>query len=199
MFTLPAIPFPPMTQTKKPSALTAVTIFKPYVWMKETTTGIKGQLLHALVCRDNIITYMFQPVGLHPKWKVPNDPYAIFTTRIPKDMETETVELPMELLGQEVEDSITGFKGIASAFIIHPDRCVHVSVVPKGVNPETNNKWQEDEFDIRRLKGRAMDKLLKDLNAENKKLLKDSERNEAKAELKSAPSPSTFSIDSISA
>jgi|ERR1051326_3316036 hypothetical protein len=126
--------------------------------VKDRVTGLKGMLTHAQYEGGNYM-YAFQPHGLNPKNQEPVDGLWIAPDRISDGVE---VPIPQQfndaigVLGSEVEDQGSGFKGIAVAAILHISGCVHIDIQPSGVVKETGEPIKRHNFDIRRLHGKAI-------------------------------------------
>jgi hypothetical protein len=135
-------------------------MFKLGTMVKDTVTGLEGMLTHLHVEGEGgHVLYNFQPRGLNPKTQEPVDDMWIAPNRIKGA--TEVPESPqlseaMKALNTEVEDQASGFKGIAVAAILHINGCVHLDVQPPGVVAETGKAIKRNDFDIRRLKGKAI-------------------------------------------
>src|SRR5688500_19852919 len=107
--------------------------------VKDHVTGLKGMLTHANYEGGNYM-YAFQPHGLNPKTQEPVDGCWIASDRIRGGVDIPTpaqFEDAISVLGSEVEDQGSGFKGIAVAAIMHISGCVHVDIQPPGVVKET--------------------------------------------------------------
>src|ERR1019366_7592889 len=106
------------------------------------------------------VFYHFQPKGLNPKTGEPVDSYLVDPARlIDGEYVEDFIDLPISVLGTEVEDKASGFKGTAIALIYHINGCVHFDVQPKGTLKETGSSIRQVNFDIRRLTGKAIKKL----------------------------------------
>ena len=124
----------------------------------DKVTGIKGMLTMFSVDMNNNQNYLLQPAGLNPEDKKPLESFWITEKRIVGG-EIVHVFLPMEILDTQVEDKATGFNGTAIGLFYHLNGCVHVQVKPKGVIEKTGQAISAVEFDIRRLKGAAVEVL----------------------------------------
>jgi hypothetical protein len=124
----------------------------------DKVTGSKGMLtIYALEMSGNQ-NYLFQPKALNPTTKEPVDTFWITEDRIVGGEEVYPV-LPINVLGTEVEDTATGFKGISISLYYHINGCVHVEVKAKGTIPKTGETIKSQNVDIRRLKGKAIKKM----------------------------------------
>ena len=92
-----------------------------------------------------------------------------------KPLDFEEIEIPLEILGTEVKDKVTGIKGMAVSFLRHVHGCFHVYIQPKG-KPNATSVIQKNDFDLRGCEGPAIKKL-------SKKEIKKSQNEE--------PSPSS--------
>lgn len=101
----------------------------------------------------------FQPRGLNPETGLPMKRMWVVETRISGGEIVDEPNLPINVLGTEVEDEASGFKGTATAIQLHISGCVHVSVQPSGKLPKTGETIDACDFDIRRLKGDAIPKM----------------------------------------
>lgn len=142
--------------------------------IKDKATGLDGMLIHMIVQTDGSRFYNFQPRGLNPENGQPVKRKWITADRVIGGIEIPEVDLPLNVLGTQVEDMASGFNGTAIAITLHINGCVHIDVQPKGIQKKTGDAMESHNFDIRLLKGKAI------------KALSDSER--AKSE-KENPSP----------
>lgn len=133
-------------------------MFKLGVPCVDSVTGLKGMLTHMQLDTSEQVWYNFQPNGLNPKTKEPVDSFWIDPARVSNCIST-TASLPLEILGTEVEDTASGFKGIVINLVYHINGCVHADVQSKGTLPDSGNKINAVNFDVRRLKGKAIKKL----------------------------------------
>ena len=128
--------------------------------VRDSVTGLKGMLTHIQTEMSGDQFYVFQPEGLDKKTLLPLDQMWVVEDRIE---DGEDIEMPdhinekMDVLGTEVEDKASGFKGIAIAAIYHMNGCLHIDVQPKGTNPDTGKIIERVNFDIRRLKGKFIE------------------------------------------
>lgn len=142
-------------------------------------TETEGMLVIAVLDMDRTVRYVFQPRGLNPETHQPVTRIVLEKVRVQGASEIE-VNLPVEVLGTEVEDRATGFKGIAVQLSYYVNGCVHFDVKPKGILTKTGDTIESYEFDYRRLMGPAIKVMSKE------ELKKDQEK---------APSPERkFSI-----
>lgn len=120
--------------------------------VKDTVTGLKGRLEHLIIRGDGSRMYTFQPGSLDPETGNPVERIFITPDRI-KGLEEPDPAMPLEILGTEAEDPVTGFKGTVTSLVVHLNGCVHASLQPKGMAPKGDIPRQAQEFDIRILKG----------------------------------------------
>lgn len=127
----------------------------------DKATGQFGSLTHMLFNLDHHVAYVFQPHGLNPENGQPIKRFRIEEARLANVIKSDYTELdvPVEILGTEVEDSASGFKGTAIAFVQHPSGCFHVEIQPRGVVKSTNTQIASAEFDLRRCIGKKIPKL----------------------------------------
>jgi hypothetical protein len=111
-------------------------------------------LLNTVIDEDCQVQYVFQPRRLNEETGQPVDHMLISPSRIIDGVEYEQ-ELPMKVLGTEVEDTATGFKGMALHFVLHLNGCVHVNVKPS-TRRKNGEPVDAKELDIRRLRGDAI-------------------------------------------
>jgi hypothetical protein len=130
---------------------------------KDTATGLMGMVTHAYMELDRRLQYAFQPRGLNPETGQPVDRVWVVPDRLDMDgVAFDAVAFPIEVLGTEVTDTASGFKGIAIGINMHISGCVHVAVQPKGTLAKTGAAVASMDFDIRRLKGKAIPVLTED-------------------------------------
>lgn len=148
-------------------------IFKLGTIITDKVTETEGMLTYLTVDLDNRVCYIYQPRGLNPETKQPVERIFIETSRI-SNAKTEEIDLPLHILGTQAEDIATGFVGTVTSIIYHINGCIHVELKPKGILKNTGATITACEFDIRRVKGKAITPL-------NSKQLKES--------IKDKPSP----------
>jgi hypothetical protein len=117
--------------------------------------------------------YNFQPRGLDTKTKQPLSTMWVVEERLKNGNQVPDEKWPLEVLGTEVEDKASGFKGMAVSMCVHINGCVHFNVQPQGLQ-ESGSPVETANFDYRRLKGVA----IKEMNS-----------NELKLSKKTKPSP----------
>lgn len=119
---------------------------------------VDGTLTHSVINMDHHVNYIFQPKGIDEISKLPVDKMYVEAARIIGG-EYEEVEIPLNILGTEVEEIGSGFKGIITGIVIHLGNCIHAEVTPKGV---LKTDRRTAEIDLRRLVGDAIPKLTKE-------------------------------------
>jgi len=120
-----------------------------------------GTLTGLYIDTNRSCSYLFQPHGLNKEDGQPLKaifyPAARFIAgKTP--IEYEELDVPLSMLGSDVEDVPTGFKGTAINLIYHLSGCVHVDVQPVG-SDKKGEMLSPCNFDIRRLKGKMVPKL----------------------------------------
>ncbi|MEY2512023.1 MAG: hypothetical protein QOE26_2786 [Verrucomicrobiota bacterium] len=124
--------------------------------VKDTASGLTGMLTHLQVEMNGNRYMLFQPHGLNPQTGQPVKVMWGVETRFQGGERVEEPKLPLEVLGTEVEDLASGFKGIATGCCLHITGCVHITVQPQGKLTETGGAVDPVEFDMRRLAGPAI-------------------------------------------
>ncbi len=127
----------------------------------DSATGLKGivDMLHIEMGGEQ--TYRFQPAGLNPKTKETLDYVWVKEQRLTGGEQVPMPDLPMAVLGTEVEDIGTGFRGMAVSLAVHSTGCIHFNVQAAGTTDD-GNAIKHQNFSILRLKGKAIKKLSKD-------------------------------------
>lgn len=123
--------------------------------VKDKATGISGSLVHLIQFENGTRFYNFQPRGLQKKSGDPAKKFYVVPDRIIGGVEVPDVDLHLEVLGTEVEDSSSGFKGVATSVTLHLNGCLHFEVQPAGLTEE-GNKYATHDFDMRSLVGVAI-------------------------------------------
>lgn len=138
----------------------------------DIATGIEGTITHWLYNMSGEITYVLQPKGINMKLGLPVGRLNLELARLKVSQKAfEEVEIPHEVLGTEVEDKATGFKGMAVAFIRYINGCFHLVIQPAGLLEENNSPFPKAEFAIQGCKGPK----IPELTPEAKKVV-DTER-----------------------
>ena len=119
-------------------------------------TGLLGMLTHLNIEMNQTRVYRFQPRGLNPETGAPVSALWIVPERIKGGITVPEPELPLQVLGTDVEDIATGFKGTATALVLHATGCLHIAIQPKGKLKSTGAPADGHDFDIRRVKGSAL-------------------------------------------
>lgn len=125
-------------------------------FVKDKASKQEGMLTVYMTDESHNAFYCFQPKGLNPETMVPLDTIWLDPKRILDGQEDNHVELPLNLLGTEVEDIATGFKGTAISLFYYQNGCTHFEVKPTGVIEKTGETIKAKEFDMRRLRGEAI-------------------------------------------
>lgn len=125
----------------------------------DKATGLKGMPTHLYIEMNNTRMYNFQPRGLNEETGQPIERFWLVEERLVGGERVAEPELPTAVLGTEVEDEASGFTGVATAITLHISGCVHVTVQPPGRIKKTGERIKADDFDIRRLKGKAVPKI----------------------------------------
>lgn len=137
--------------------------------VKDSATDLAGMLTIFEERIGGNSFYLLQPRGLNPKDGQPAKRLWLDPPRVIGGVAAELpTDWPREILGTEVEDEASGFKGKAIAIALHISGCVHVSVQPAGVT-ETGAAIESEQFDLRRLSGPAIKKLTEPERAKSQK------------------------------
>lgn len=139
----------------------------------DKATDQKGILTLAVINMDHRVNYAFQPAKLNKQTGTPAKTYWVSEAQLEGYFKEDT-EFPLNLLGSEVQDECTGYKGVATELVLHINGCIHVYIQSKEPIPETGETANPIELDIRRLKGAE---------------LKTLSRSELKESRKQKPSP----------
>lgn len=123
---------------------------------RETATGLDGMVTHFQIDMDGARHYVFQPRGLSPETGKPLKVLWVNIARLEKIEWVPQPPLPVEVLGTQVEDLASGFKGMAISLLLHLNGCIHIGVQPAGQLEKTNAPIDVCDFDIRRLTGEAI-------------------------------------------
>lgn len=130
--------------------------------VKDKFTGLNGMLTHYQIFTNDARWYNFQPKGINPENGQPADMLWMTEDRISFASKYDVPEpdnIPYEILGTEVRDTASGFKGIVTSITLHISGCVHANVQPKGMNKKTNQIITSCDFDVRRLEGKFIKKM----------------------------------------
>lgn len=135
----------------------------------DKATKLEGTLTHWFYEFDGHIEYVFQPRGLDSEGQ-PINAICITPERFenisPDDY--ETVKVPAEILGTEVTEKASGFKGMAISFIRHINGCFHVTIQPEGLNSQRNGPVKHYDFDLRSCEGEKITTLSEEKLKESK-------------------------------
>lgn len=127
---------------------------------REKASDLKGAVTHAIIKMDKSVNYLFQPRGTNPDDGQPVERMFVGPERlIVSEKDYEDVEIPFEILGTEVADKASGFKGMAVEFVRYTHGCFHVLIQPKGTLKKTNSPVKHAEFDLRQCEGPMIKKL----------------------------------------
>lgn len=142
----------------------------------DVATGLAGMVTHANWSLNHVVQYAFQPSGLSPEDGQPVKRSWMEIERLdgaagrPLVYQVLTMDdVPLQVLGTQVEDKATGFAGMAISLTLHMSGCVHVIVQPKAVVAKTGAPVESSDFDIRRLKGVAIPELTEEQVDEDRK------------------------------
>lgn len=138
------------------------------VKVKDKASGMNGSLLSMLIQDGGNRWYNFQPAALDKETGKPVERTWITATRVDGE-EIPDPDLPLDALGTEAEDTITGFRGQVISLILHVNGCVHVELQPKGTDGKTGGLREAAEFDIRLLKGKKIPKFTESELVKSKK------------------------------
>jgi hypothetical protein len=122
--------------------------------VKDRASGLKGMLTHMVVAGDGSTTYLFQPKGLTENGG-PVDKFFLDESRIEGGVEVEEPYLYRDILGTQVEDMASGYKGTAIELTLHVNGCVHIGVQAAG-KAKNGGRVLAYDFDVKQLKGKAI-------------------------------------------
>lgn len=136
---------------------------------EDKAIGLQGTLTHWIVNMGGGVRYLFQPKGLDEEGQ-PVQRLCLEEERMKiKPEDFEMVEVPFDILGTEVTDKASGFKGMAVEFVRHINGCFHVIVQPKGMHPVKKVPIKPYDFDLRQCTGPKIVELDKAALAKSKK------------------------------
>ena len=98
-------------------------------------------------------TYLLRPNGLNKDTGLPLA--GFWTSKARMECEFENVSLPLEIIGTAVKHKTNGFKGTAIGLVRYQNGCIHIEVLPPGVQKNGEGKTVE-QFDWRELTGPAI-------------------------------------------
>lgn len=156
--------------TETPVKVTPAVMFKLGGMVTDTASDMKGMITLMEIGMDFTHTYCFQPKGLDKETREPIKMHWIVPTRI-KGGEVIPLpsDLPLHILGTQVEDTATGFKGTAIGLVLFMSGCIHVNIQPQGERDKNGGMVRCHDFDIRRLTGPAIKKMTDDQKEKDKK------------------------------
>lgn len=97
----------------------------------------------------------FQPRGINPETGHPVDSIWVAEARLVGGVQVDLPDhITLAVLGTEVEDIASGFKGMAVSAQLYMNGCLHLNVQPAGTLAKTGAPIASCNFDIRRLKGK---------------------------------------------
>ena len=121
----------------------------------DSATGATGMAVARQIELDRSVNVLLQPKGLNPKNGEPVKGVYVVEQRLTGGEQEVGVDYPYHILGTDVEDTATGYKGMAIALIVHISGCVHLLIQAKGRN-EDGGPIHPQNFDIRRCAGPAI-------------------------------------------
>lgn len=128
----------------------------------DVATGLEGMVTNLQIEMDHSMAYRFQPRGLNPKTGQPVDGTWLVESRLSGGNRIDFPEhLPFDVLGTIVEDKASGFTGMAISMVFHQNGCVHFNVQPN-TQQESGAPVEASNFDVRRLKGEAIQEMTKE-------------------------------------
>ena len=145
-------------------------VIRPGAVCTDIASGLTVTVTHWFIDLNHNFTYLTQPKGVNPEDGQPLEKVYLCGARLQhsrKDL--VDVEIPIEILGSQVEDKATGFKGMGVELIQHINGCFHVVIQPKGVVEKTKQPIRQKEFDIRGCKGPKIPKLTEEQKEKSEK------------------------------
>lgn len=126
---------------------------------RDKATGLTGTLTHWNLDMMGSVMYLFQPYGLDEEGQ-PVPKLFLCPKRIEgAEDEFEEVEVPFEILGTQVTNKPSGFKGMAIEFVRHINGCFHVVIQPAGMIAKKNIPIRGHDFDLRECAGEKITQL----------------------------------------
>ncbi|MBU3668895.1 MAG: hypothetical protein FGM57_02925 [Candidatus Taylorbacteria bacterium] len=104
----------------------------------ESASKLSGAPTHFNINGSGHMNYLFQPKRLNPETHLPVNRIRLDESRlqgITKENYVE-MELPTEMIGKEVEDRISGYKGTVVSLTVHLNGCVHYVVQSAGTTKD---------------------------------------------------------------
>lgn len=100
--------------------------------VQDIATGIKGVLSLLRIQQDLRIDYLLQPSALSADDGLPLKQIWLVGERV-KGGEFTARAFPTAVLGADARDSVTGYRGVATAIYLYQSGCLHVELQPKGL------------------------------------------------------------------
>lgn len=119
---------------------------------RDVATGLEGVVIHWAMNMSGDIQYVFQSRGLNGEGQPLELLYFCGARLEVGDSDYESVNVPFEILGTTVTDTVTTFTGIAVNFIRHLGGCFHVTIQPSGC-ASGGGPISALDFDLRRCEG----------------------------------------------
>ena len=159
-----------------------INIVAPGTRCKEIATELDGMITHVLIHIGGHVQYVFQPSGLTAESGQPLERMVVELARLGGFLDSAYSEIDVrsEILGTTIMDNASGFKGMATAFVLHSSGCFHVVIQPPGKLVKTGAPIERADFDIRQCSGNSIPVATEDELAESKK---------------KKPSPLAFNLD----
>lgn len=123
---------------------------------KDKATGSKGMVTHIVIDMSQKVNYIFQPEILNDEGH-PTPSIYMDNMRLDAEDYENLGNLPLDILGSKVTDNASGFTGMATELIMHPNGCFHVNIQPKGTRKD-GNLIKPKDFDIRQCSGSKIPK-----------------------------------------
>ena len=139
--------------------MTQVRVIKLGTKCRDTATELSGTLTHWVINQAGHVMYFFQPRGLDDAGQPVKKIFLPADRLKTKEGDFETVDVPTEILGSDVEDSASGFKGKAVELIMHINGCFHIGIQPTGKSQKTNEAIDRYDFDLRQCIGEKIPRL----------------------------------------
>ena len=100
--------------------------------VQDIATGIRGVLSLLRIQQDLRIDYLLQPSSLSEDDGLPLKQLWLVGERV-KGGEFTARAFPTAVLGADARDSVTGYRGVATAIYLYQSGCVHVELQPRGL------------------------------------------------------------------
>ena len=146
------------------TTITATAIRPSFIPKVRTTvtdkaTGETGMLTHVGIEMDGSVSCCIQPQRTNPKTGHPVSTFWCVPTRL---VSVETIpfpaHIPFDALGSTITDTSSGITGMAIAFLIHPNGCLHVHIQPRGTT-EDGDRIRPYDVDLLCCEGEKLPKL----------------------------------------